>query len=67
MPAIASALGWKPDRSVLGASAGKLDWSSTAVTCEPAPMAKSISVAVGDSETIFSGRLSSVTVPTVTG
>src|SRR5262245_45327702 len=60
---MASTFGSKPDRSVIGASAGKFDWSSTAFTCGPAPMAKSISVAVGDSDTMAVGCASTVTAP----
>jgi hypothetical protein len=44
-----------------------LDWSSTATTCLPAPIAKSISVAEDESETIFFGCWARVTPPTVTG
>src|SRR5215204_7281604 len=70
-PAIASTLGSNPDSSVAGASGGKLDWSSTAITCSPAPIANRSSVAVGESDTIRSGRSSIVTSPlvpsTVTG
>src|ERR1700730_14224598 len=51
-----STLGWKPESLMRGADFGKLDWSSTAITCRPAPMAKSISVAVGDSDTMRCGR-----------
>ena len=40
---------------MVGTSSGKSDWSSTATTWSPAPMAKSISVAVGDSDTMRSG------------
>ncbi len=54
-PAIASALGSYADSDVLGAFAGKSDWSSTATTCEPAPMANSVSVAVGDIDTMRFG------------
>ena len=64
---MASAFGLNPDRSVLGAFAGNVDWSSTATTCGPASTAKSISVAEGESETIRSGRFAKVTLPTVTG
>ena len=64
-PAIASTLGSNPDKSVTGASAGKLDWSSTAITCSPAPIANRSSVAVGESDTIRSGRSSIVTCPLV--
>ena len=53
--AIASTFGSKPESSVTGASAGKSDWSSTATTCSPAPIANSVSVAVGDSDTIWVG------------
>src|SRR3712207_442334 len=52
---MASMFGWKADRSVLGASAGWLELLSTATTWSPAPMANSISVAVGDSDTIRLG------------
>ena len=48
-----------------------MDWSSTAITCLPAPMANSISVAVGDSDTMRAGSDLIVTAPlpavTVTG
>ena len=37
--------------------------SSTATTCSPAPMAKSISVPVEDSDTMLSGIVSMVTAP----
>src|SRR5918996_897286 len=70
-PAIASRFGSKPESSVVGAWGGEFDWSSTATTCDPAPIANSISVEVGESETIRSGRRSRViSVPsavTVTG
>ena len=70
-PAIASTFGVKPESDVCGAAFGKSDWSSTATTCEPAPIAKSVSVAVGESETMRAGRLETVTLPfepvTVTG
>ena len=69
--AIASTFGVKPESEVCGADFGKSDWSSTATTCEPAPIAKSVSVAVGESETMRVGRLATVTFPlepvTVTG
>src|SRR5690606_30430809 len=69
--AIASTLGSNPDRSVVGASSGWFDCSSTATTWSPAPTANSVSVAVGDSDTIRSGSDSTVTLPliasTVTG
>ncbi len=65
---MASRFGSKPERSVVGASAGKSEYSSTATTWLPAPMAKSISVAEGESDTIDSGRDSMVvsTPPAVT-
>ena len=61
--------GSKPDNLVPSAtaSAGKFEYSSTATTCEPAPMAYSISVADGDSEMMLVGCASSVRSPTVTG
>src|SRR5690554_5339519 len=68
---MASMFGVKPERSVIGASGGKLDWSSTATTWSPAPMAERISVATDDRETIRSGRSTTATSPlsavTVTG
>ena len=70
-PAIASTFGVKPESAVFGALFGKSDWSSTATTCGPAPIAKSVSVAVGESETMRLGRFVTVTSPleptTVTG
>ncbi len=54
--AIASMLGSKALRSVTGASAGKLDSESTATTWSPAPMAKRISVEVGERLTMLTGR-----------
>src|SRR3712207_2317458 len=69
--AIASAFGVKADRSVTGASAGKSEVLSTASTWSPAPMAKSISVAEADIDTMVPGRWSRVSSPsspvTVTG
>jgi hypothetical protein len=56
-------LGVKPESEVFGADFGKSDWSSTATTCEPAPIAKSVSVAVGDRETMRVGRFETVTLP----
>jgi len=53
---MASTFGVKPERAVFGALLGKSDWSSTATTCGPAPIAKSVSVAVGESETMRLGR-----------
>ena len=61
--AIASTFGVKPESAVFGALFGKSDWSSTATTCGPAPIAKSVSVAVGDSETMRRGRFVTVTLP----
>src|SRR6187200_3355341 len=70
-PAIASTFGVKPERAVFGALLGKSDWSSTATTWGPAPIAKRVSVAVGESETMRVGRFVTVTLPfepmTVTG
>ncbi len=64
-------LGVVPDRSVTGAVAGKVEYSSTAITCSPAPTAKSISVAVGEREMMATGLSSICTSPlaaaTVTG
>ena len=60
MPAIASTFGVKPESAVFGALFGKSDWSSTATTCGPAPIAKSVSVAVGESETMRLGRFVTV-------
>src|SRR5439155_522405 len=54
---MASTLGVRPDSLVFGASAGKVDWSSTATTCLPAPIANSVSVLLADSDTIRSGRV----------
>src|SRR5688572_26270049 len=63
--------GSKPESFVLGAVAGWFDWSSTATTWGPAPIAKSISVEVAASETMRAGRAGIVTGPfeafTVTG
>jgi hypothetical protein len=39
-----------------------LDWSSTATTCDPASIANSISVAVGESETMWCGTRGMVTL-----
>jgi hypothetical protein len=66
-PAMASALGLSPDRSVIGAFAGKFDWSSTATTWAPAPIANRVSVTVADNDTILVGLAARVTDPTVTG
>jgi hypothetical protein len=65
--AIASTLGLNPDRSLRGAFVGKFDLSSTATTWPFASIAYSISVAVGDSDTIRSGRVLRVTPPAVAG
>src|SRR5688572_23161415 len=69
--ATASALGRCADRFVRGARAGWLDWSSTATTCRPAPIANSVSVALGESETTRRGLCLITTLPlaavTVTG
>ena len=46
-----------------GAAFGKSDWSSTATTWAPAPIANSVSVAVGESDTILDGRFEIVTFP----
>ena len=56
-PAIASTFGSKPLRPCIfdAASSGKFERSSTARTWSPAPMANSISVAVGDSDMIADG------------
>src|SRR2546428_14081786 len=62
---MASMFGVKPESLVVGAFAGKFDWSSTATTWLPAPIANSISVAVGDSETMRCGCLLIVTVAPV--
>src|SRR6202035_2182537 len=60
---IASTLGVKPDSLVRGACGGVVELTSTAVTWLPAPIAYSISVAVGDSEMIASGRCGTCTLP----
>jgi len=39
----------KPESELCGALFGYSDWSSTATTCAPAPIAKRVSVAVGES------------------
>src|SRR4051812_46769488 len=62
-PAIASTFGSNPESFVVGACAGWFDWSSTATTCGPAPIANSISVAVGESDTMRAGRAGMSTAP----
>ena len=59
---MASMFGVKPESLVVGAFAGKFDWSSTAMTWEPAPIANSISVALGDNEMTRCGWCAIVTV-----
>ena len=53
--AIASTFGVRPESDVVGTPRGYVESSSTAMTWEPAPIAKSMSVAVGESETIRLG------------
>jgi hypothetical protein len=57
---MASTFGSKAPSSEIGADFGKFESESTASTCLPAPISKSDSVALGDSEIIRVGFLAIV-------